>query len=350
MSTFFKLARPALFKFDPETAHQLTIRGLKTGLAPANKKSFPNLKTTLWNLEFPNPVGLAAGFDKNAEVIGPMLRMGFGFVEVGTVTPKPQVGNPKPRVFREPSHQAVINRMGFPNAGLQVFKQNLQQFLSKRPRPAGVVGLNIGMNKDQSEPVKDYKLLIQHLAPLGDYLTINISSPNTPGLRDLQQKENLSPLLAELIETRDRICRADPPPLLLKLAPDLSQEQCEEISEVVLDSGIDGLVLTNTTLARPEALPNDFAEEKGGLSGAPLTQASTEILQRFSTLTQGKIPLIGAGGIGSAADARQKLDEGASLVQLYTGLVYHGPDLPRQICEGLTKSAQGSSMAQNSAN
>lgn len=338
--SLYSLARPFLFNLDAEKAHGLTIQALKSGLVPTCQKEtiqYPALKTKLWDLPFPNPVGLAAGFDKNAEVIGPMLRMGFGFVEVGTVTPKPQTGNPKPRIFRDPSTGAVINRMGFPNKGLTVFKDNITAFLSQTPRPEGVIGINIGMNKDQSDPVKDYSVLIHHLGPLADYLTINISSPNTPGLRDLQQKENLDPFLAKLLDVRKKACRINPPPLLLKLAPDLDDAQQEEIAEVVLKSGIDGLILTNTTLDRPDFLSAGFKNEKGGLSGQPLRRKSTQLIKNFSKLTKGALPIIGAGGIASSFDAQEKLDAGASLVQLYTGLIYEGPGLPAKICEGLTK-------------
>lgn len=340
--SLYSLARPFLFKLDAEQAHGMTIRALKMGLVPSCptlKADYSELKTELWGRNFPNPVGMAAGFDKNAEVIGPLFNLGFGFVEVGTVTPKPQEGNPRPRIFRDPKNGAVINRMGFPNKGLKVFKDNISEFLSQKPRPQGVIGINIGMNKDQDDPVKDYTVLIHHLGPLADYLVINISSPNTPGLRDLQQKENLAPFLDKLVEVRKKACRIDPPPLLLKLAPDLTKEQQEEIAEVVLNSGIDGLILTNTTLDRPDYLSSGFKDEKGGLSGTPVKEKSTEIVKNFAALTKGKLPIIGVGGISSAQDAQEKLDAGASLVQLYSGLVYEGPYLPKIICEGLTRAA-----------
>lgn len=327
----FKLGKPFLHALDPETAHQLTIKGLKTGLYPAcTDKDDRRLTQTLWGKTFANPVGLAAGFDKNADVIAPMLSMGFGFVEVGTVTPKPQSGNPRPRVFRDPSHDAVINRMGFPNEGLAVFKRNVQKF---RARKHGMVGLNIGMNKEQAEPAKDYTFLIREIGALADYLAVNISSPNTPGLRNLQEPEFLKPLLGGLIAARDEL--ANKPPLLVKLAPDLTEQQQSDIASVLLDVGIDGVILGNTTLERPDYLPASFREEKGGLSGAPLTQKSTAVIRNFYKLTNGTLPIIGVGGISCAQDAYDKIRAGASLVQLYSALVFHGPALVGGIKKGL---------------
>ncbi len=332
MSGFYDLARPLLFRLDAENAHNLTLKALKTGLAPKHAAvSDPALKVALWGRHFPNPVGLAAGFDKNAEVIGPMLGLGFGFVEAGTVTPKPQRGNPRPRIFRNPEHEAVINAMGFPNEGVVRFKENLQKFLDRKPRPAGIVGLNIGMNKSQSDPAKDYRLLVQQLAPLADYLTINISSPNTPGLRDLQKGENLRALLLQIMEERARSCKVDPPPLLLKLAPDLEQTQMEDIAATVLECKVDGLILTNTTLDRPVYLPHEFSERKGGLSGVPVRDKSTATIASFYQLTGGKLPIIGLGGISTGQDAYEKIKAGASLVQLYTALVFQGPKLANRI-------------------
>ncbi len=332
MFNFYEASKPLLFRIDPEKAHNLTLKLLKTGVAPKIAAiDDPALKVTLWNRHFPNPVGLAAGFDKNAEIISPMLGFGFGFVEVGTVTPKPQHGNPKPRVFRDPSSQAVINRMGFPNDGLNRFKSNLEKFLSSKPRPKGIVGLNIGMNKSQTDPAKDYCMLVRQLAPLADYLTINVSSPNTPGLRDLQSPEHLKKLLSAIIEERTKACKIDPPPLLLKLAPDLDEQQQEGIAKTVIECGVDGLILTNTTLDRPQNLQQGFAAQKGGLSGAPVKDKSTAIIGNFYGLTDGKIPIIGLGGISSGLDAYAKIKAGASLVQLYTALVFHGPDVVRKI-------------------
>ena len=258
--------------------------------------------------------------------------MGFGFVETGTVTPKPQEGNPSPRIFRDGKNEAVINRMGFPNKGCDVFKDNIEKFLAQRPRPSGLVGINIGMNKDQKDPAKDYCSLLRHLGAYGDYFTINISSPNTPGLRNLQQRDNLLELVTLIKEERRKSCdKTFPPPLLVKLAPDLDEAQQSEIAETVLEAEIDGLILTNTTLERPDFLPEKFRNEMGGLSGKPLTEKSTSIIRNFYKLTQGKIPLIGAGGISSGADAYEKIKAGASLIQLYSALVYHGPELANQI-------------------
>ncbi len=336
MPDFYKHIAPLLFKVDPETAHGLTIKVLKTGLMPCMKvPADPLLEQVLWGLKFPNPVGLSAGFDKNAEVVGAAFRMGFGFVEPGTVTPKPQAGNPRPRIFRDPESFSVINRMGFPNGGMLSFKSNFEKFLGRKPRPSGVVGINIGMNKTQSEPIKDYRILIRNLGPLADYLTVNISSPNTPGLRDLQKREFLLELIGILKEECSKACGESPPPILVKLAPDLSAEQQEELAKTALDAKIDGLILTNTTLDRPEHLPESFRAEKGGLSGAPLLHKSTEVIRNFYRLTEGKIPLIGVGGISNGHDAYRKIRAGASLVQLYTALVFHGPALVGDIIQDL---------------
>lgn len=328
----FNLVSPFLFRLDGETAHLLTLRALKYGLVPAKKRvSDPALKVDIWNRSFPNPVGLAAGFDKNAEVIAQMLNLGFGFVEAGTVTPKPQAGNERPRVFRLRDYRAVINRMGFPSVGVAVFKDNLAKFLARKPHPIGVVGINIGMNKDQTDPASDYAGLIRSLGGMADYLTINISSPNTPGLRNLQQKEPLSELLAAIMAEREASCGYNPPPVLVKLSPDLTDDQMVEISEVLIEYNVEGVILTNTTLYRPEDLPADFTAERGGLSGAPLTDISTGVIRRFYALTKGKIPIIGAGGIMNGDDAYAKIRAGASLVQVYSGLIFQGPDLIRKI-------------------
>lgn len=332
----YKAARPLLFRMDPETAHNATLKALAAGLVPSGVPVRDNaLETVLWGRKFPNPVGLAAGFDKNAQAVGPLFGLGFGFVEAGTVTPRPQAGNPRPRVFRDEESESVINAMGFPNGGLTEFRANIEKFLKTRPRQPGILGINIGMNKDQSEPAKDYRLLIRHLGPLADYLTVNISSPNTPGLRDLQKKENLSALLKEIMEERAASCGGDPPPVLVKLAPDLTEPQREEVAGAVLDALIDGLILGNTTLDRPVGLPSSFSGRKGGLSGAPLRQKATALVRDFYRMTGGRIPLIGLGGISTGEDAYEKIRAGASLVQLYTALVYRGPGVARRINEEL---------------
>jgi dihydroorotate dehydrogenase len=278
---------------------------------------------------------LAAGFDKNADVIAPMLSMGFGFVEVGTVTPKPQAGNPRPRVFRDKKNNAVINRMGFPNKGYETFRHNIESFLENPNRPKGIVGINIGMNKDQTEPSKDYCFLMERLAPYGDYFTINISSPNTPGLRNLQKREHLINLIKNVKAVRDE--SENKPPLLVKLAPDLTEAEQEEIAGAVLESDIDGIILTNTTLERPDFLPASFAKEMGGLSGKPLTLKSTGIIKNFYRLTNGKVPIIGIGGISNGLDAYEKIKAGASLVQLYSALVFEGPELANKINRELSE-------------
>ena len=336
MKDLYTLARPFVFALDPETAHTATLKLMKTGMLPACPPVVdPALEVTLWGHKFPNPVGLSAGFDKNAEVIAPAFDMGFGFVEVGTVTPKPQSGNPRPRVFRDAENEAIINRMGFPNGGMTAFKENFEKFLSGKTRPPGVVGINIGMNKSQTDPAKDYCMLIRMLGPLADYLTVNISSPNTPGLRDLQRRDVLLELIGALKEERKSACGDHPPPLLVKLAPDLDPAQQHELAAAVLEAGVDGLILTNTTLDRPNFLPRKFSDQKGGLSGQPLTKRATDVIRNFYTLTNGKIPIIGVGGISSGRDAYEKVKAGASLVQLYTALVFRGPAVANSINQEL---------------
>jgi len=338
----FQLAKPFLHRMDPEDAHRMTLKALQTGVIPCPSRiDDPRLKVTLWNRTFPNPVGLAAGFDKNADVVGAMLKIGFGFVEAGTVTPKPQDGNPRPRIFREADHEAVINRMGFPNQGVQNFRGNIEKFLETKPRPAGVVGINIGMNKGQTDPAKDYCQLVRTLGPYADYITVNISSPNTPGLRNLQERENLLPLLERIMEERAKSCGAgDPPPLLVKLSPDLKEAQKKEVADSLLEAKVDGVILTNTTLDRPDYLPAEFYEQAGGLSGRPLTEKSTTLIRDFYRLLDGKLPIVGAGGISSAKDAYAKIKAGASLVQLYSALVFQGPPLIPEILQGLIASME----------
>lgn len=335
--TIYQTLRPALFKLDPETAHGAGIRALKSGLikAPETIKD-PALESMVAGLKFPNPVGMAAGFDKNAEVIGPLFKLGFGFVETGTVTPKPQRGNPRPRVFRDVVSEAVINRMGFPGEGMNAYKSNVEKFLGGSDRPSGVLGLNIGMNKSQTEPAKDYGVLIRMLGPMADYMTINISSPNTPGLRDLQKREPLLELLAAVFDEREKACgKTAPPPIFVKLAPDLDGAQQEELAAVALESGISGLILGNTTLDRPDTLNASFRAEKGGLSGQPLTDKSTAVIRNFYKLTKGAVPIIGVGGVQTAQQAYDKIKAGASLVQLYTGFIYKGPTIAHDINKGL---------------
>lgn len=326
----YTLAKPLIFKIDPEKAHGMMISAMKMGMVKScSTVSSPKLEQNLFGLDFKNPVGMSAGFDKNAEIISSTLTLGFGFAEVGTVTPKPQEGNPKPRVFRDPKNNAVINRMGFPNKGLAVFKKNIEAYAKNQTK--GIVGINIGMNKDQTDPAADYCLLIRELAPLADYLTVNISSPNTPGLRDLQKRDVLTELLSKLMAARAETCQQNPPALLVKLAPDLNEAQQEELAQTLLDCKVDGVILSNTTLERPEYLSADFRAQKGGLSGMPVRNLSTKIIRNFAKLTNRKLPIIGVGGISNGEHAYEKIRAGASLVQLYTGLIYEGPTIANTI-------------------
>lgn len=329
------LARPVLRGLDPELAHTLTIKAL--GFANATRAAQPDdprLRVNAFGLEFPNPIGLAAGFDKNAEVTEAMLGFGFGFVEAGTVTPRPQEGNPKPRVFRLPEDRAVINRLGFNNQGLEAARARLAA-LQNRP---GIRGINIGANKDAADRVADYVKGLKELGPLASYMTVNISSPNTPGLRGLQNKAELETLLTALTEARAKLGRRVP--LLVKIAPDLDEQACADIAEVTLAKGIDGLIVSNTTIARPSSLKSQRANETGGLSGAPLFVPSTEVLRTMRRLTQGRVTLIGVGGVASGADAYAKIRAGASLVQLYTALTYDGPALVERIKRELLQSLE----------
>ena len=321
---FYCLVGPAIRLLDAETAHALAIKALKTGLVPPPARvDDPILRTTVFGLDFPNPVGLAAGFDKNAEVPGPLLAQGFGFVEVGTVTPRPQPGNPRPRMFRLPADRAAINRMGFNNEGRDAMAARLT---GRRP---GIVGVNLGKNKDSEDAAADYVLGVERLGPLADYLVVNVSSPNTPGLRALQGREPLAALLAAVKAARDRLERR--PPLLLKIAPDLTDEDKKDIGEVLAEVGIDGLIATNTTIARPDSLRDSNRAEAGGLSGKPVYEPSTRVLGEMYRLTGGRLPLIGVGGISSGRDAYAKIRAGASLVQFYTAMIYEGPGLANRI-------------------
>jgi dihydroorotate dehydrogenase len=334
MAGLYTLISPALRRLPREAAHELTLRALELGFGgffgafAASEPDPPILAQRLWGLDFANPVGLAAGYDKDARVPDAMLRLGFGFVEVGTVTPRPQPGNPRPRLFQLEHDQAIINRMGFNSGGLDAVCDRL----SRRTR-AGIVGVNIGRNRDTDDATDDYAESILRTAKLADYLVVNVSSPNTPGLRDLQHRALLGSLLERLISVREGTgCRV---PLLLKIAPDLTLEERRDIAQVVLDTGIDGLIVSNTTVERAPGLLSRHAHEAGGLSGRPLFAPSTALLADMYRLTQGRLPLIGVGGITSAADAYAKIRAGASLVQLYTALIFAGPDLVNQIKTGL---------------
>jgi dihydroorotate dehydrogenase len=317
----YPLFRPLAFALDAERAHRLTIAALKALPAGRPGAADPALAVELAGLSFPNPVGLAAGFDKDGDVWRQMLGFGFGFVEVGTLTPKPQVGNPKPRLFRLAEDEAVINRMGFNNQGQAAAAVRL----ARRDRGAGIVGINIGANKDSVDRVADYAAGVRAMAPLADYLTINISSPNTPGLRALQDKGALDELLAKVTEARGA-----GPPLFLKVAPDLEPADVDDIARLAIDRGMDALIVANTTLSRP-SLASTHRDEAGGLSGAPLKALALQRLRDFRAATGGQLQLIAAGGIGSGADAFARIRAGASLVQLYSALVYRGPGLAKTI-------------------
>ncbi len=319
----FPLVRPALGLIEPERAHRLTILGLKLGLAPRDVAPNPSsLGVDLWGLHFPNPLGIAAGFDKNGEVPDAMLKLGLGFAEVGTVTPRPQPGNPRPRIFRLAEERAVINRLGFNNEGHAALKGRL---LARRARP-GIVGVNIGANKDAADRIADYEAGIAAFEGLASYFTVNISSPNTPGLRSLQNKAEL-----ETLVTRVMKARKGRTPVLLKIAPDLTDDELADIAEVAREQGLDGLIVSNTTIRREGLVAGPHANETGGLSGQPLFALSTEVLRTMYRLTNGKIPIVGVGGVSSGADAYAKIRAGASLVQLYTALTYDGPMLVSRI-------------------
>ena len=318
------IAARVLHVLDPEDAHRFTIRALQAGLGPGSGADDPILATEVAGLRLPNCVGLAPGFDKNAEVFGPMLRAGFGFVECGTVTPLPQAGNPRPRLFRLSEDQAVINRMGFNNEGLEAFAGRLAR------RGPGIVGANIGANKEAEDRIGDYVTGLTRLWGLASYFTINISSPNTPGLRALQTKAALEELLGRLAQARDGLPAEGRVPMFLKVAPDLEDGEVEAIVETVVANGLHGIIVSNTTITRP-SLASKHAGEAGGLSGAPLTQLSTQMLGLFHHAAAGRVALIGAGGIGSGEDAYAKLRAGASAVQLYSAMVYGGPGLVTRI-------------------
>jgi dihydroorotate dehydrogenase len=327
MSVVHWLATRALRGLEPEAAHRLTLRALKKGLGPrAHRPLDPFLEARLGPLRLANPIGLAAGFDKNAEVPAAMLAAGFGFVECGTLTPLPQSGNPAPRIFRLPEDRAIINRLGFNNDGLEAAAARLAV-----GRPAGIVGANVGANKDSADRIGDYVAGLNRLWDVCDYFTLNISSPNTPGLRDLQGGSALDDLLARVADARWSLACKVNRPIFLKVAPDLADGDVFRIVEAAKRFGLNGLIVGNTTLARPIDLEGRYRDEIGGLSGAPLMAPSTRLLRLFHEAAGGRLILIGVGGVASGADAHAKVRAGASAVQLYTALIYHGPGLVARI-------------------
>uniref|UniRef100_A0A4W5Q6G7 Dihydroorotate dehydrogenase (quinone), mitochondrial n=1 Tax=Hucho hucho TaxID=62062 RepID=A0A4W5Q6G7_9TELE len=318
-----------------ETAHVMAVRLIGLGLVPLNRYQDPvSLEVNVLGRKYKNPIGIAAGFDKHGEAVDGLYRLGFGFVEVGTITPKPQEGNPKPRVFRLTTDQAVINRYGFNSCGLAAAQERLkaregtQVELTKAGLP---LGINLGKNKLSQDAVADYLEGVRTLGPLADYLVVNVSSPNTPGLRDLQGKGELRQLLYKVLKERDALQGGSRPPVLVKIAPDLTAQDKQDIADVVTELGVDGLLVSNTTVSRPETLQDPQSKEVGGLSGQPIKELSTRTVREMYSLTKGKVPIIGVGGVASGQDALDKICAGASLVQLYTSLTYQGPPVVTKI-------------------
>ena len=324
----FHLIKPALFTLDPERAHRLTIAGLKAMPAGSPPKAGA-LVVDVAGIRFPNPVGMAAGFDKDGEVPDAILGLGFGFAEVGSITPLPQAGNAKPRLFRLVEDRAVINGMGFNNGGGMVAAKRL----AARQDKGGVLGINIGANKDSTDRIDDYVQMTRLMAPLATYLAVNISSPNTPGLRALQDEGALVALLDAVLEARG----SKGPPIFLKVAPDLTPADVDSIARIAIDKGLGALIVSNTTISRPSSLISHHIGETGGLSGAPLRTLALQRIRDFRKATGGKMPMIGVGGIASADDAWERIKAGASLVQLYTALIYEGPGLTKAITRGLQR-------------
>ncbi|WP_447731160.1 quinone-dependent dihydroorotate dehydrogenase [Pseudoxanthomonas suwonensis] len=343
----YSLARPFLFGLDAERAHGLGLKALdlaySTGATAALASRCPPLPTRVLGLTFPNPVGLAAGLDKNGAHIDALLSLGFGFVEVGTVTPRPQPGNPKPRMFRLPAAQAVINRLGFNNDGVDALVRNVE----RARRKGGLLGINIGKNKDTAneDAAGDYLYCVERVYPLADYVTVNISSPNTAGLRELQEEQALRRLVGTLREAQERLAaqHGKRVPVLVKIAPDLSDNDIDAAARVLSDLAVDGVIATNTTVDRSRVLGLPHAEEAGGLSGAPLMDQATFVLRRLRARLPESIPLVGVGGILSGADAVAKMAAGATLVQCYTGLVYRGPELVAECVEAMRRRKEAPS-------
>jgi len=326
----YSLVRPALFRADPETAHELALAALRLGLYPRDREPHrQSLRVSALGLDFPHPVGMAAGFDKNGEVPGALLAMGFGFVEIGTVTPRPQPGNPRPRVFRLAEDGALINRLGFNSDGHDLVRARLETHARQ-----GIVGVNIGANKESDDPAGDYVLGARAFAELADYLTVNISSPNTPGLRGLQDEGALGRLLDRVTAELGAGAR---PPLLVKIAPDLDDAALARIVETAVEKGVDGLIVSNTTVTREGVTDRALAAQAGGLSGRPLLAMSTRMLARAHVMSAGRLALVGVGGVGSGADAFAKIKAGACLVQLYTAMVFEGPSIAMRIKRELAR-------------
>ena len=340
----YSLARPFLFHLDAEQAHGLGLKSLeaayRTGLNPLLSRKPAPLKTRAFGIEFPNPVGCAAGLDKNGEHIDAVLSLGFGFVEIGTVTPRPQLGNPKPRMFRLPEYNAVINRLGFNNGGVDALVRNVEK--AKRN---GILGINIGKNKDtpNENAADDYVYCMERVYPLADYITVNISSPNTTGLRDLQQEETLRRFIGELREVQEDLAamHGHRTPMLVKLAPDLSEAEIDRTANVLNLARVDGVIMGNTTLDRLPVEDHKYANEAGGLSGQPLYARSTAALRRLRNKLDDVIPLVGVGGILSGADAAGKVAAGATLVQFYTGMIYRGPELIGECVKAIRRRREG---------
>ena len=340
----YSLAKPFLFCLDAEKAHGLGLKSLeaayRTGLNPLVALKPPPLKTRAFGIDFPNPVGCAAGLDKNGEYIDALLSLGFGFVEIGTTTPRPQEGNPKPRMFRLAQHRAVINRLGFNNLGVDALVRNVEK--AKRN---GILGINIGKNKDtpNEKAAADYIHCMERVFDLADYITVNISSPNTSGLRDLQEEETLRRFIGELRDAQEELgsVRGHRTPMLIKLAPDLSDPELDGVAEVLNRARVDGVIMGNTTLDRSLVQGHRHAGEAGGLSGHPLYGRSTTVLRRLRTKLDAKIPIIGVGGILSGADAAGKVAAGATLVQFYTGMVYRGPELIGECVTAIKRRREG---------
>jgi len=343
----YSLARPFLFAFDAERAHGLGLSGLemayRTGTTPLLAGRIAPLPTKAFGLEFPNPVGLAAGLDKNGEHIDALLALGFGFVEIGTITPRPQEGNPKPRLFRLPAHQAIINRMGFNNLGVDALVRNVE----RAKRRNGLLGINIGKNKDtpNEQAFDDYQHCLQKVYPLADYITVNISSPNTAGLRELQEETALRQLISQLRDSQEHLAakHGRRVPMLVKVAPDLSDRDIDAAARVLSELKVDGVIATNTTIDRSAVVGDPRAQEAGGLSGAPLLGQSTLVLRRLRARLPESMPLIGVGGIQSGADAVAKMSAGASLVQCYSGLIFRGPALVQDCVEAIRRRREAPS-------